>query len=176
MGIRADAVDRIIKKTLNVLERSKYQIFEICENAVTERDSLKSELVRVKEELETTIQNVDQLEAHYRLARIRLVDVSRNFHRYKEEDIRNAYEAASQLQLELIEPDEHPSTWREYLDEHGEGVHHIAFFVKGMKEKIELMGSQGMPLVQYGKYTGGRYAYMDTFPQLKVMLELLEND
>ncbi len=80
------------------------------------------------------------------------------------------------LQLELIEPDEHPSTWREYLDEHGEGVHHIAFFVKGMKEKIELMGSQGMPLVQYGKYTGGRYAYMDTFPQLKVMLELLEND
>jgi len=38
------------------------------------------------------------------------------------------------------------------------------------------MGSQGMPLVQYGKYTGGRYAYMDTFPQLKVMLELLEND
>jgi len=80
------------------------------------------------------------------------------------------------LQLELIEPDEHPSTWREYLDEHGEGVHHIAFFVKGMKEKIEPMGSQGMPLVQYGKYTGGRYAYMDTFPQLKVMLELLEND
>jgi catechol 2,3-dioxygenase-like lactoylglutathione lyase family enzyme len=72
------------------------------------------------------------------------------------------------LQLELIEPDEHPSTWREYLDEHGEGVHHIAFFVKGMKEKIAL--------VQYGEYTGGRYAYMDTFPQLKVMLELLEND
>src|SRR3954469_23184702 len=23
------------------------------------------------------------------------------------------------LQLELIEPDQHPSTWREYLDEHG---------------------------------------------------------
>jgi len=80
------------------------------------------------------------------------------------------------LQLELIEPDEHPSTWREYLNEHGEGVHHIAFFVQGMKEKIELMSSQGMPLVQKGEYTGGRYAYMDTFPQLKVMLELLEND
>jgi len=80
------------------------------------------------------------------------------------------------LQLELIEPDEHPSTWREYLDEHGEGVHHIAFFVEGMKEKIELMAGRGMPLVQYGEYTGGRYAYMDTFPQLKVMLELLEND
>ncbi|WP_028612043.1 VOC family protein [Paenibacillus harenae] len=80
------------------------------------------------------------------------------------------------LQLELIEPDEHPSTWREHLDQHGEGPHHIAFVVDGMKEKIALMEKSGMPLVQKGEYTGGRYAYMDTFKQLKVMLELLEND
>lgn len=80
------------------------------------------------------------------------------------------------LQLELIEPDEHPSTWREFLDEHGEGVHHIAFHIQGMKDRIELLAGNGMPLVQKGEYTGGRYAYIDTFPQLKVMLELLEND
>lgn len=80
------------------------------------------------------------------------------------------------LQLELIEPDEHPSTWREFLDKHGEGVHHIAFNIKGMKERIELLSENGMPLVQKGEYTGGRYAYVDTVPQLKVMLELLEND
>lgn len=80
------------------------------------------------------------------------------------------------LQLELIEPDEHPSTWREHLEQHGEGVHHIAFFVKGMKEKLQLLAEHGMPLVQKGEYSGGRYAYVDTLPQLKVMLELLEND
>lgn len=80
------------------------------------------------------------------------------------------------LQLELIEPDEHPSTWRDHLNAHGEGPHHIAFVVEGMKEKIALMEQNGMPLVQKGEYTGGRYAYMDTFKQLKVMLELLEND
>lgn len=80
------------------------------------------------------------------------------------------------VQLELIEPDEHPSTWREYLDEHGEGVHHIAFQIQGMKEKVTLMEQNGMPLVQKGEYTGGRYAYLDTFKDLKVMLELLEND
>ncbi|MFF2888959.1 VOC family protein [Paenibacillus sp. NPDC057967] len=80
------------------------------------------------------------------------------------------------LQLELIEPDRHPSTWREHLDAHGEGVHHIALIIEGMKEKVTLMEGQGMKLVQRGEYTGGRYAYMDTFPQLKVMLELLEND
>ncbi|RXI96334.1 VOC family protein [Anaerobacillus alkaliphilus] len=80
------------------------------------------------------------------------------------------------LQLELIEPDEHPSTWREHLDTHGEGVHHIAFVVKDMKETVAKMEAENMPLVQKGEYTGGRYAYMETFKDLKVMLELLEND
>jgi methylmalonyl-CoA/ethylmalonyl-CoA epimerase len=80
------------------------------------------------------------------------------------------------LQLELIEPDQHPSTWREYLNQHGEGPHHIAFYIKGMKEKITLMERSQMPLMQKGEYTGGRYAYMDTFKDLKIILELLEND
>lgn len=80
------------------------------------------------------------------------------------------------LQLELIEPDHEPSTWREALDQNGEGVHHIAFNIKGMTEKVAAMEARGMPLVQKGEYTGGRYAYMDTFKDLKVMLELLEND
>ncbi|MDF2835024.1 MAG: hypothetical protein K0Q63_664 [Paenibacillus sp.] len=80
------------------------------------------------------------------------------------------------LQLELIEPDERPSTWRDYLNERGEGVHHIALVIEGMKDKIMLMEKDGMKLLQKGEYTGGRYAYMDTFEPLKVMLELLEND
>src|SRR5690625_2762096 len=54
------------------------------------------------------------------------------------------------LQLELIEPDEHPSTWREHLDEHGEGVHHIAFVVEDMKGTVQKMEAKGMPLIQKG--------------------------
>lgn len=80
------------------------------------------------------------------------------------------------VQLELIEPDEHPSTWRKSLDRNGEGVHHIAFAIQGMKEKVELMEQRGMPLLQKGEYTGGRYAYLDSFRDLKVLIELLEND
>jgi methylmalonyl-CoA/ethylmalonyl-CoA epimerase len=60
------------------------------------------------------------------------------------------------LQLELIEPDEHPSTWRNYLNEHGEGPHHIAFSIQGMKERVTLLESKGFPLQQNGEYTGGR--------------------
>lgn len=81
-----------------------------------------------------------------------------------------------QVQVELIEPDGHPSTWREHLDAHGEGVHHIAFMVENMGERVKLFEQRGISLVQKGEYTGGRYAYLDTSNELKVILELLERD
>ncbi|MBB6674995.1 VOC family protein [Cohnella nanjingensis] len=80
------------------------------------------------------------------------------------------------LQLELIEPDDQPSTWRESLDRDGEGFHHIAFAIDGMKDKVAALGRSGLPLLQKGEYTGGRYAYVDTLKDLKVLIELLEND
>jgi len=80
------------------------------------------------------------------------------------------------VQLELIEPVGAPSTWQAFLDEHGEGVHHIAFQIKGMGDQVGLLADRDMPLVQRGEYTGGRYAYIDSAAQLKLMLELLEND
>lgn len=86
------------------------------------------------------------------------------------------FDVGPTLQLELIEPDMEPSTWRNDLNQYGEGVHHIAFYIKGMKEKIALLEKNNMPLLQKGEYTGGRYAYMDANADLKVVLELLEND
>ena len=81
------------------------------------------------------------------------------------------------LQIELIEPDANPhSTWREHLDRHGESVHHIAFVVKGMSENLAALAAKGLPLVQKGEYTGGRYAYVESNDALGVALELLEND
>jgi methylmalonyl-CoA/ethylmalonyl-CoA epimerase len=80
------------------------------------------------------------------------------------------------LDLELIQPDKEPSTWREDLDRKGEGVHHVAFQVKGMKEALARLEAEKMPLIQAGEYTGGRYAYIDAVRDLKIVIELLEND
>jgi catechol 2,3-dioxygenase-like lactoylglutathione lyase family enzyme len=80
------------------------------------------------------------------------------------------------ITLELIEPDNEPSTWRDDLNKNGEGIHHIAFTVKGMKEIVAKLGRNGMPLIQKGEYKGGRYAYIDAKDTLKTVLELLEND
>lgn len=86
------------------------------------------------------------------------------------------FDIGENLSLELIQPDHNPSTWRHDLDKNGEGFHHIAFVIKGMKDKIAVLKANGMQLLQTGEYEGGRYAYMDANDSLKLVLELLEND
>lgn len=87
-----------------------------------------------------------------------------------------AFFQLGQVSLELIEPIDGPSTWRDQLDQHGDSLHHIAFQIQGMPEKLAYLDAKGIPLVQRGEYTGGRYAYVDSAPQLGAILELLEND
>jgi methylmalonyl-CoA/ethylmalonyl-CoA epimerase len=87
-----------------------------------------------------------------------------------------AFFKMGQVDLELIEPIGAPSTWKEQLDQYGDSLHHIAFHVKGMQGKLAYLDSKGVPLVQRGDYTGGRYAYVDGSAQLGCVVELLEND
>ena len=87
------------------------------------------------------------------------------------------FNAGPGFQLELIQPNGVPSAWQDFLDEKGEGMHHIAFNVKGMDEKIRICEDFGMKLVQRGKYgdASGEYAYLDANADLKCLLELLES-
>ena len=80
-----------------------------------------------------------------------------------------------QVDLELIEPVAGDSVWQDVLDEKGEGFHHIAFLVKGTGGVTDFLDQNGIPTIQQGQYTGGMYTYVDSEPQLGVMLELLEN-
>jgi len=81
------------------------------------------------------------------------------------------------VMLELIEPNEVPSVWRDFLNERGEGLHHIAFNVKGTDEVIKSCENFGMKLVQKGNYSSGNgcYSYLDAGEGLPFILELLEN-
>jgi catechol 2,3-dioxygenase-like lactoylglutathione lyase family enzyme len=78
------------------------------------------------------------------------------------------------ITIELIEPIGTPSTWQEFLDTKGEGVHHIAFQIKHGDRVMNLLQSQGVNIEQNGDYRGGCYKYMDTTDSLKIILELLE--
>lgn len=80
------------------------------------------------------------------------------------------------LQLELIQPNEAPSTWRNFLNEHGEGMHHIAFQVRDSARQVANAEAAGLKLIQHGRYGdgGGEYNYLDA-PELKCIVELLES-
>ena len=81
------------------------------------------------------------------------------------------------LQIELMEPiGDTPSHWREFLDRKGEGVHHIAFAVKGMGEAyLKKYAEAGFPTAQHGGWATGEYGYMDTAADLGVTVELIED-
>lgn len=88
------------------------------------------------------------------------------------------FDAGPNVQIELIQPNGVKSTWQDYLDEHGEGVHHIAFVVRNMNESIAACEQAGMPCTQRGRYgdDSGEYAYIDATADLKCYIELLKND
>jgi len=88
-----------------------------------------------------------------------------------------AFFQTGQLVVELIQPDKTPSVWRDYLDTHGEGVHHIAFRVADTKATEAALAAEGMPVMQQGLFVdgSGMYTYVDSAAQLGVMVELLEN-
>ncbi|AEG16228.1 histidine kinase [Desulfofundulus sp. TPOSR] len=95
------ALDRVIKDTLAAMENGRSQIFEIAEATQIECNRIQQELQQVMEELRKTIDQVDDLEIREKKARIHLMEVSRDFKRYREEDIKSAYETAQNLQLRL---------------------------------------------------------------------------
>lgn len=75
--------------------------------------------------------------------------------------------------IELIEPIGGPSTWSEFLERHGEGIHHIAFVVDDMEAALRKLVELGGELVQKGDFEGGSYAYVDARRSLGAIVELL---
>ena len=106
-------------------------------------------------------------------------DVSKVVFRGKPTDSRSklVFLNTPTVQIELIEPDLEPGTMREFLDTVGEGIHHIAFDVDSIKEKLPVFEGNGFPLLQSGEFTSsnGRYVYVDTLNSHKTLMELLES-
>ena len=46
------------------------------------------------------------------------------------------FDVGPHIQIELIEPNDKPSVWKEFLDTHGEGMHHLAFQVSNTEKKV----------------------------------------
>jgi methylmalonyl-CoA/ethylmalonyl-CoA epimerase len=79
------------------------------------------------------------------------------------------------ITLELIEPIGEPSTWQEFADRTGGGIHHVAFNVENLDGALENLGKAGIGIEQRGDYKGGCYVYVDSTSKLGGMIELLHS-
>jgi len=145
LNVEVDAIERVLKNATEALESSKYHIYEIGEAARQEQEALATELQRVMEELDDTINMVDKLEEQYRRARVRLVEVSRDFKRYGEKDIREAYESATQLQLNLSMNREKESNLKAKRDDLQKRIRNIDRTI----ERAEALFSQMNVVLEY---------------------------
>ncbi|ANE46703.1 histidine kinase [Paenibacillus swuensis] len=145
MELQVNAIDKVIKNAIEVMESSKYQVFEICEAARQEFENLEKELVDILEQTTQTILRVDQLEVDYRKARVRLSEVSRDFQRFKEQDIKIAYELATKLQLDLTMMREKETQLKTRRDELKLRIRNIERSI----ERAEVIGSQMNVVLEY---------------------------
>lgn len=75
--------------------------------------------------------------------------------------------------IELHEPDENPSTFREYLDRHGNGVHHLGFQVGDARDAlVGELESSGYPIRTVGTYPTGSWTIVDGEDSLGVNLNI----
>ena len=86
-----------------------------------------------------------------------------------------AFLRAGQVTVELIEPIGAGSAWKKFLDEHGEGVHHIAFNVQNLERAESEMKALGYDAIHSGRWDSdtGDYVYFDSTKALGLMIEQL---
>lgn len=95
-------MNTILRKAIHAMEESQEAIFDIAENARKELNIVKKNLEAINYRISIVMQELEKQEAQERNSRKRLLEVSKDFFRYKEEDIRKAYERANELQIQLV--------------------------------------------------------------------------
>ena len=65
-------------------------------------------------------------------------------------------------ELELLQPSGGESALQEFLDNHGEGLHHIGYLADDVRSEMEKLKKQGIKVITSANLDGRGFAYMDT--------------
>ncbi|MBM7690876.1 two-component system sensor histidine kinase DegS [Peribacillus deserti] len=99
--VDSNVLDSILQTMVDTVGHSKNEIFQIGEQCRQDYVSLSTELKEIKTTVLKVIDQGDKLEINARFARKRLSEVSRHFNQFNEEQVREAYEKAHSLQVDL---------------------------------------------------------------------------
>jgi methylmalonyl-CoA/ethylmalonyl-CoA epimerase len=78
------------------------------------------------------------------------------------------------IELELSQPVSGPSIYRDFIEEHGEGLHHIGFDVGSLDEKLERCSKLGIRVLSMGRTPAGGFAHLDTTAEGGPLIELIQ--
>lgn len=95
------SLDVIFNRMIDSITNSKNDIFVIGEQSRNSFDEMMKELELIKTQLKIVIDESDLLEQQTKLAKQRLVEVSKYFNKYTETQVREAYETANHFQIKL---------------------------------------------------------------------------
>lgn len=95
------SIDEIREEMIDTVTSSKGDIFRISEQCRQDYENMKNELSEIKEMMVKLVTEEDHLEEQVLKARMNLSELSRNFKAYSEAEVREAYEKAHQLQMDL---------------------------------------------------------------------------
>lgn len=94
-------MDKIIGKTIEAINSSKKEIFNIAESARKECKKLEEELELLKKQVNELIEDVELIEIELKESKKRLLLVNKNYNKYSQEELKKAYEKADNLRVEL---------------------------------------------------------------------------
>lgn len=101
-NIDISSVNEIIKKVIDEIGSSRKLIFKIVDSARANHENLEMELVKIKIDIGKVIEEVDDLQKLDISMRKKLAHVSSNFKVYTEDDIKEAYEKASEARIKYF--------------------------------------------------------------------------
>ena len=82
------------------------------------------------------------------------------------------------MRIELIQPLEGDTVYKEFVEKHGYGIHHIGVLTDDMKKALDDADASGLEMTMDGAGFGpdgdGHYAYLDTEDMIGTTIELIE--
>lgn len=116
-AINLKSLNYIFDKMVKTISQSKDEVFLISEQSKDDYEKIKKELEDIKKKIQQLIIENDQLDKETMESRRYLAKVSRYFDRYTEEEVKEAYDRASNLRVLSMENQLKETEYRKRRDD-----------------------------------------------------------
>ena len=96
----------------------------------------------------------------------------------KDQKVKTAFFKVGQTKLELLESTDPEGAVGKFIEKRGQGVHHIAFAVEGLAEKLTIAAEKGILLIDKAPRKGAEglnIAFLHPKSTFGILTELCEN-